>query len=312
MAEKRDASESDAPVVSVVVPAYNAEDTIGECIESLLAQDYARCRLEIVMVDNDSSDATAEIIKGYPVTYVLENKAHTSYAARNAGVHAARGELLAFCDADEKADEHWLSALVETLRKLGDSYGGVLGKVEYFAIEENAATRFGLQEQARWRYADDTDVEEAATANVLYRREVFEKLGGFDPAAQSGGDFHFSRRVVRELGLRIRHTFSAVTHHPFHATLGVLMRHEARVACGHEWYAREHDLPRRSLAGLLFGAATRTVRSLGAAALAAAQGLFSAPKREKAKFIAIGWLLHLANTYGRIRFRRGKPVPRHW
>ena len=98
-----------------MVPVYNGESMIGKCIESLWNQDYPKDRYEIIIVDNDSKDGTAEVIKRYPAKYVLEDKIHTSYGARNTGARHAKGELRAFCDADETAEKQWLKTLVAGL-----------------------------------------------------------------------------------------------------------------------------------------------------------------------------------------------------
>ena len=74
------------PVVSVIVPAFNAEHTIAGCLEALLAQDYPAERLEIIAVDNRSTDRTAAVMCRYPVRVVAERRVQSSYAARNAGL----------------------------------------------------------------------------------------------------------------------------------------------------------------------------------------------------------------------------------
>jgi len=87
------------PFVSVIVPAYNAENFLGEAIESILAQTYQS--YEIIVVDDGSKDRTREIVSLYPsVIYVYQTNAGTA-AARNRGVEVARGEYLSFLDADD-------------------------------------------------------------------------------------------------------------------------------------------------------------------------------------------------------------------
>jgi len=78
------------PMVSVIVPAFNAEHTIGDCLEALLAQDYPPERLEIIAVDNRSTDRTAAVMCQHPVRVVAERRVQSSYAARNTGLAAAR------------------------------------------------------------------------------------------------------------------------------------------------------------------------------------------------------------------------------
>ena len=100
------------PLVSVIVPVYNRGEAIGKCIKSLLAQEYPKKKLEIIIVDNNSNDKTKDTIKKYPVKYLLE-KEKGSYAARNKGIEHAKGEIIAFTDSDCIADKQWVSCLAE-------------------------------------------------------------------------------------------------------------------------------------------------------------------------------------------------------
>jgi glycosyltransferase involved in cell wall biosynthesis len=184
------------PMVSVIVPAFNAERVIGGCLEALLAQDYPEDRIEVIAVDNRSTDRTAAVMCRYPVRVVGERRVQSSYAARNAGLAEARGTILCFTDADCVPDRGWVRALVAALAD--DDAGGVAGRIE-------AAPGDTLVE----RFQADEDVLDAAnaftrpalpfaqTANAAYRRIVFERVGLFDPSLVSGGDLDFAWRMQR-------------------------------------------------------------------------------------------------------------------
>jgi hypothetical protein len=86
--------------VSVVVPFYNAERSVEDCIAALRAQTLAPPRYEIIMVDNNSTDGSADLVRKYPDVRLLSEEKQGSYAARNRGVAAARGAIVAFTDAD--------------------------------------------------------------------------------------------------------------------------------------------------------------------------------------------------------------------
>ena len=112
------------PLVSVIVPVRNEEHLIAQCLRSLLDQDYPKDRLEVLVVDNDSTDRSREIIRQFPVQYLFEKKKGAS-AARNAGARAARGDLLAFTDSDCVVPSHWVSRLVSALNEDSvDAVGG--------------------------------------------------------------------------------------------------------------------------------------------------------------------------------------------
>ena len=94
------------PLVSIVVPVFNGEDLVGDCIESLLAMDYPVDRREIIVVDNNSADRTGEVIRRYPVIGCFEPTPGPA-AARNAGIAMARGETIAFTDHDCVVGTAW-------------------------------------------------------------------------------------------------------------------------------------------------------------------------------------------------------------
>ena len=99
------------PAVSIVVPARNAESTLRDCVTSLLRLDYPVQRREIIVVDNGSSDATSASIQDLPVTLLTERRRGPSWA-RNAGIEASKGEIIAFTDADCIVTRGWLHGLV--------------------------------------------------------------------------------------------------------------------------------------------------------------------------------------------------------
>ena len=114
-------TKSFLPMVSVVVPIYNGEADLPELIKCLLSQTYPQDRVEYLLVDNNSSDRTLSLLKASaencPVIHVLsENHIQSSYAARNTGIRAAVGEIIAFTDADCHPQPQWLDSLIQPFR----------------------------------------------------------------------------------------------------------------------------------------------------------------------------------------------------
>ena len=109
------------PLVSVVVPAYNAETRIAYALESIIAQDYPN--LEIIVVNDASTDATEDIARrvlegcGHPFTIVTHKKNRGVSAARNTGIEAAQGEFIGFMDSDDMAESNLLSTLYNLIKK---------------------------------------------------------------------------------------------------------------------------------------------------------------------------------------------------
>ncbi len=173
------------PQVSVVVPVYHGEGVIEGCLEALLNQDLSKEAYEIIVVDNGSADQTIEIVKRYPVR-LLEEAVRSSYAARNMGVRAARGSILAFTDADCRPHPQWLSAAARAIANGAECVGG---RIEHQVSNpdnpwERYTTLFFLDQQ--------TYVEQgwAATANLVVTRERFDRVGLFR-VEESGSDMEW-------------------------------------------------------------------------------------------------------------------------
>ncbi|MGA7953342.1 MAG: glycosyltransferase family 2 protein, partial [Gloeobacterales cyanobacterium] len=98
------------PLISVVVPVYNEEKEISELLDSLMLLEWPRDRLEIICVDNNSTDRSLEILRSYPITVLQESKLGP-YAARNLAIRKAKGEFIALTDADCKVSPSWILEL---------------------------------------------------------------------------------------------------------------------------------------------------------------------------------------------------------
>lgn len=230
---------SDAsPAVSVIVPAYNEEATIRACIEALLAQDCPG-EVEVIVVDNGSTDRTREAVSEYPVRLVLESDAIGSYAARNKGVEAARGPILAFTDADCVPAPHWISAALACFAD-PDTYvvGGEIvpdapaSDVERFLVRQGALSQSRAMGHRYLPYF--------ATANVFFRREVFERVGPFNADLKSGGDVDLCWRA-QEAGLGpLRLAEAAIVHHRHRANLPEMLRQQFKWGLGAGCLSRLH------------------------------------------------------------------------
>jgi GT2 family glycosyltransferase len=178
--------------ISVVVPARNGAGSLPALLGSLAAQTLDRERFEVVVVDNASSDATAEIASAAGAVVVSEPVPNRS-RARNRGIEAARARRLAFTDTDCVVTEGWLEALVDCR----GTAPLVAGPVEVTTRSSpNAVERL----EARWRFAQEHWVQQgwAATANLCVERAALDAVGGFDPAyRQIGEDADFCLRARR-------------------------------------------------------------------------------------------------------------------
>jgi glycosyltransferase involved in cell wall biosynthesis len=199
------------PFVSVVVPARNCERTIGDCLASILRGDYPDDRREVLVVDNASTDGTADVIDGYPVRRLQELRRGPA-AARNRGVAESRGEIVAFLDADCVATTRWLRELVRTLHD--DDAAGVAGEIVSFPPKSGAERYQASRTAFLQKSAINRSRPFATTGNVAFRREVFDTIGLFDPWLIRAQDQDFSWRFFAA-GLRLAYSERALvlTHH---------------------------------------------------------------------------------------------------
>ncbi len=219
-----------APEVSVVVPAYNASRTIERCVESLLALSENSPSREIIIVDNGSDDGTEEIVRKHPgITLVEEKTVRGPSAARNAGVRAAVGGIIAFTDADCVAAPDWL---VHGVRPLGDpAVCGVAG------IIRGVEPKNEVQEWMNSRNILDAKAAlanpfrpYAQTANAFFRREDFWKVSGFDTALPYGEDCDFSWRILEATKGRLELAPDALVCHDHRCSVRGLFRQSAKNA----------------------------------------------------------------------------------
>ncbi len=197
---------------SIVVPVFNNSTGIKNCIESLLAIDYPRDDFEILVVDNNSNDSTAEVVKASGVTCLRETRTQSLFAARNTGIQAAKGEFVAFTDADCVADRNWLKVIDAAS---GDEAAGCLAgevlSVTPTTTVERFSDKIGLLRQkgplSGWHFKPY-----AQTANAVYRRAVFDRIGLFDTAA-AGSDALFAWQMLEKTGFKLRFVPDAIVYH---------------------------------------------------------------------------------------------------
>ena len=203
------------PFVSIIVPVYNGERTIENCIKSLLSLNYPASKHEIIIVDNNSKDNTFKIIQNFPVIPLIESKIQSSYATRNTGIKKSKGEIVAFTDSDCIADKDWILKAVECFQeeKVGCVGGRILGYSPSNYIEEYLV-KTGALSQGSIRF-----LPYAQTANAVYRRKVFDEIGLFEEHWISGGDADMTWRMQLHSGFKFAQCDDALVYHVHRSTL---------------------------------------------------------------------------------------------
>jgi glycosyltransferase AglE len=218
---------NERPFVSVIAPAYNNAKTVRLLVESLLRQSYPAQNFEIIIVDNNSTDETRSVLESLPVKTLGQN-IQSSYAARNIGIAAARGSILAFIDADCIAAKDWLEAGVKKL--LSDEVHLAGGKVDFFFSAKKTAsesydsiTHFDMEWSIKHRGT-------TGSGNLFVKREVFSKIGLFRQDVKSGADMQFSHKAVTS-GFGLVYAPEARVSHPARL-FGELVQKSCRIGYG--------------------------------------------------------------------------------
>ena len=175
----------ETPMVSVVICAYNAERTMRRCLESLRKLDYPN--YEVIVVDDGSRDRTAEISMDFPEFRLIRQSNRGLSIARNVGLHAARGEIVAYTDADCVVDPHWLTLMIGAMvDNRFDACGGPnYAPPEEGRIEACVAVSPGAPGHV---LTDEDRAEHLVGCNMVFRKGVLTAIGGFDPQFTSAGD----------------------------------------------------------------------------------------------------------------------------
>ena len=209
------------PKVSVIVPVYDAAATVGACIESLLAQSDPGGSFEIVAVDNASTDGTAAILRSFGDRIrVLREERRGPAAARNCGVRASSGELIAQTDSDCVADRDWLRNLV---RPFEDASVGLAGGRILSIAPGSAVSAFGEEIHDHEKAINVYRPPYVITMNWAARRSLFDAAGWFDEDLLRCEDVDLAWRAW-QLGVVFAYAADAVVFHHNEVTLRGLFR----------------------------------------------------------------------------------------
>lgn len=157
------------PEISVIIPVYNRPEEIRTCIEGVLNQTYPDELYEVYVVDNNSTDETAEVIKEYTVHLETEEDFQSSYAARNTGIKASDGEVVAMIDSDCDPVDDWLENGVEKMMETDADLVG--GNVKFTFTSKTAAELYDSINNMQVE-SDIKNRGVAKTANLFSKRGI--------------------------------------------------------------------------------------------------------------------------------------------
>ncbi len=176
--------------ISVIIPAFNSEQYIRDCLDSLRKQSLSADEYEIIVVDNGSADRTVEIAQSLGVK-VVPGPQLTVSALRNLGAAQAQGDILAFVDSDCCVAEDWLRLAVELIGSKGAAAIGYWYRLPHDLtwVERVWDLHMSLKRVTGY-------VPWLPSSNFFIRKSVFEKISGFNPQLVTGEDSDICNRII--------------------------------------------------------------------------------------------------------------------
>jgi len=285
--------------VSIIIPVFNQRIELVQCLRALARQTCHASRFEVVVVDNNSDEPIGDLIAQFPFARTVHEPKPGSYAARNRGIEASRGELLGFTDADCLPAADWIERGVAAVSRL-PSGGMVGGRIDLTSRDPQKPTAAELYDRVlgfpqksfvRWGFA--------ATANVFTTRATVARVGPFDEAFMSSGDLEWGQRL-RAMGLAQEYADDVRVSHPARRTLGALFKKILRVAGGNQQLAERRGEGTAALPGY----AWQQLVQLRRLRESVYHDLLDSVGR-KLKFAAVVWAVDLVRTVERYRVHYG-------
>lgn len=218
--------------VTIIVPSYKDWERLALCVEALAAQSYPSELINVILVNNDPKDtAPADFYIPTNFRIVTEGKPG-SYAARNAALKIAEGDIIGFTDSDCIPDKDWIKNAVDYFNQ-NDSCSRIAGRVLVFpkSPKPTPAEKYDkLYAFRQKRYVTNSGT--CVTANLFTYRYVFDKVGFFNDTQMSYGDLDWGKKA-HEAGYRIDYVENVMVHHPARG-LDELIKKEKRLAGGRE------------------------------------------------------------------------------
>src|SRR5438876_99961 len=227
-----------APKVSVVVASYNGERTLQACLESLERLNYPN--YEVILVDDGSTDTTAQIASKHPkVRYVHHERNFGLSVARNTGIVASEGEIIAFTDADCRADEDWLYYLVGDL--LDSPFAG-MGGPNLLPPEDSPVAAAVMVSPGGPAHVllTDRQAEHIPGCNMAFYKWALADAGGFDPIFHQAGDDVDICWRLQQAGHKIGFSPAAFVWHFRRSTIGAYLKQQSGYGAAEALLVRKH------------------------------------------------------------------------
>ncbi|MCX6893435.1 MAG: glycosyltransferase [Verrucomicrobia bacterium] len=238
------------PKVSIVVASYNGERTLTACLDSLQRLNYPS--YEVILVDDGSTDATPQIaLKHGGIRYFRHEKNLGLSTARNTGIAAATGEIIAFTDSDCRADEDWLYYLVGDL--LNSEFAG-MGGPNLLPPEDSAVAAAVMVSPGGPAHVmlSDRQAEHIPGCNMAVYKWALAEIGGFDPIFHKAGDDVDVCWRLQQAGCKIGFSPAAFVWHYRRSTVGAYLKQQHGYGEAEALLVRKHPECFNSIGGSLW------------------------------------------------------------
>lgn len=185
-----------SPLVSIIIPLYNAENFISECLCSVLKQTYKE--IEIIVVNNNSTDGSVEVVQDIitknPSKIQLVNEYNRGAPhARNKGLSLANGQFIQFLDADDKISSNKIEEQLKAFSPLIDV---VISDYIVYSEKMDKIIEYKSFENLEFNPLEIAITNIITTCNPLYRKKIIEDIGGYDTSLEGSQDWEFHIRLV--------------------------------------------------------------------------------------------------------------------
>jgi len=225
------------PKVSVVVASYNGGRTLKACLDSLGRLNYPD--YEVILVDDGSTDDTPQIAQLYQSLRYIHQENRGLSAARNTGIEAATGEIVAFTDSDCRADEDWLFNLVSDL--LRSEFTGIGGH-NFLPPEDSDVPAAVMASPGGPAHVmlTDREAEHIPGCNMAFYKWALEEIGGFDPVFRKAGDDVDVCWRLQKAGYKLGFSPAGFVWHYRRSTVRAYLRQQAGYGEAEALLARKH------------------------------------------------------------------------
>ncbi len=221
------------PFVSVVIAMRNSAPTLPLLLDSLRRQTYPREAYEVIVVDSDSTDDVAGVLRRFPEVLWFKDSGPGWPSARNAGIRQSRGEIFASTDGDCVPDPDWLERGVAAFASTGGTIIG--GEVPMLDPVGRDLNSWEILETVMFQMTNIKRLIDergfAIGANFMTRRAIFDRTAYFDQALKSGGDKVWIHQAVAK-GEILRYAPDMIVRHPRRSTFEEFIRKQRRLVGG--------------------------------------------------------------------------------